>query len=921
MVEDAALQALLRHPRRHALRVLDADGRAVLQNEAADRLGSPSFEAALAAPLDDARARLAAQPAAPVEFRFEHEGRAVVARLEPLLRAGGGADGCSLSLWCESDATDDAPERARWQFALDHIEDGLWDWNTRTGRVYRTPRCLQMLGYEPATIDDSPAAWQALVHPEDIAAQAAALQAHLEGEREAYQAEYRARDARGRWRWILDRGRVVERDADGAPLRVIGIHTDITAYKDLESRLREREQLLNQAQRQARLGSWTWDIDAQRMRWSRQLFRIAGWPAAGAAPTLSEQQRLYTPESWARLESAARRCVDGDAFSLELELVRADDGEHRHVLARGEAVRDEGGRVVRLAGVVQDVTEQRLDQEARRRERQLLDRVSALGNIGGFELLPESGAVHLTEQCGRILDVAPEAVLSAADVVALYAPESQPVVREAVRNAIGSGGPFDLELELVRSSGRRLWIRTRGEAEMFAGRCVRLFGTVQDITERRQAEQRIAHLAHYDALTGLPNRVLFADRAQVAIARARRAQHPLALLFVDLDNFKIVNDSLGHAAGDMLLKEVARRFTSCIRAADTVSRQGGDEFLVLLPEIRKPEDAAVIAQKLIRSLDPPIALPGSEAAVGCSIGIALLGEQCADLEALLRNADAAMYEAKGTGRRRYRFFSEDLQVRAHRRLSIENELREALAQQRFLLHYQPQIDIESGRVVGLEALLRLRVDGQPARSAGEFIGTAEDSGLILPLGEWVLDTACAQLAGWRAHGFPALRVAMNVSVQQLRQGDFSERLQQACTRHGLSTEAIEIELRESVLMEDPAFAQAVLERLAEAGVSVAVDDFGTGFSNLAHLRRFPLARLKIDRGFVATLDSQPEHVKLADAIVALGHALGMRVIAEGVESAQALARLRALGCDEAQGYYFSQPLEAAAVAGWLAGRS
>jgi diguanylate cyclase (GGDEF)-like protein/PAS domain S-box-containing protein len=739
VADRTLLASLMQHPSRRALLLLDATGRTQLQNSAAEELCGPALMQRLHPQLEAARGRLAAHPDETIELQLDGADGAVTGQLRAARQADGVLAGYTLSLWRRSDTAlaDAVLDSTRSDFALQNAEDGLWDWSAATGRVYRSPRLLQMLGYAPGELDDSLEAWQALVHPEDRARQAAAIGAHVRGEIGSYQCEYRVRHRQGHWLWLLDRGKSVFRGPDGEPRRTIGIHTDITAYKTLEARLRAREQLLNQAQRQARLGSWIWDVDGGRVRWSNELYRIMGWTEGTPAPSYEQQRELFGA-SFARLDRAMRQALaDGAPFELELEVRRLDDQEPRVVLARGEAVRDEQGRIFRLAGVVQDVTEQRLEHEARRRERQLLDRVSALGNIGGFELMPDSGKVFLTEQAYRILHLPLGTELDASSIVALYAPESQPVVREAVRHAVSSGGPFDLELQLVQAGGDQVWIRTRGEAEMFAGRCVRLFGTLQDITERRQAEQRIAQLAHYDTLTGLPNRVLFADRARVAVARALRNRIPLALMFVDLDNFKNVNDSLGHAAGDLLLQEVTRRFVTCIRASDTVSRQGGDEFLVLLPEIRRPEDAGVIAQKLIDALAEPIALPGMDAAVGCSIGIALLGPQCADLDALLRNADTAMYDAKAAGRRRYRFFSEDLQQRAHQRLTLENELREALALQRFRLHYQPQIDIESGRVVGLEALLRLELASGETRSAAEFIGTAEDSGLILPLGEWV----------------------------------------------------------------------------------------------------------------------------------------------------------------------------------------
>lgn len=920
-VESRFIDSLLRHPGRGALLVLNVEGQVVVQNAVADGMASAALKQTLAPLLRDAMAQLAAHPDPSVELQLAHDEQSFTGFLRPVHAESEDLLGYTLSLTPQSElaALSDAPDASRWRFALEHAEDGLWDWSADTGQVYRSPRCLRMLGYVEGALPDTIDAWQSLVHPDDRAAQSAALDAHVSGHARNYQVEYRVRDAEGRWRWILDRGKVLLWWADGRARRVIGTHADITAYKQLESRLRERERLLNQAQRLAQLGSWLYKFETGEVRWSNELYRIAGWPREQPAPRHDQQQALWTSNSYARLEAAIKRAEEqGDPFDLSLDLLRADDQELRHVLVRGEAMRDENNRIVRLTGVLQDVTEARLEQEARRRERQLLDRVSVLGNIGGFELHPDNGAVFLTDQSYRMLGVDPGTTVNARSIVALYAPESQPVVVEAVRKAMDSGAAFDFELDLMMLNGLQRWIRTQGEAEMFDGRCVRLFGTFQDVTDRRAAQQRITQLAHYDPLTGLPNRVLFSDRAQVAIARALRNHIPLALLFIDLDNFKNVNDSLGHAAGDMLLKEVARRFVSCIRAADTVCRQGGDEFLLLLPEIRHPEDAGLIAQKLVRSLQPPVALPGMDAAVGCSIGIALLGEQATDLDTLLSNADTAMYEAKSSGRGRYRFFSDDLQQRAHRRLTIENELREALANERFLLHYQPQVDLETGRVVGLEALVRLQVDGAPPRNAGEFIGTAEDSGLILPLGEWVLSTACRQLSDWRAQGFGALRIAVNVSSVQLRQRDFAGKLSQVCAEHGLPTSALEIEVRESVLMDDPIMAQSVLERLASAGVSVAVDNFGTGFSNLVQLRRFHLSRLKIDRSFVATLESESEHAIVADAIVSLGHTLGMRVIAEGVESASALARLRALGCDEAQGHFLSLPLAAEDVPAWLA---
>jgi diguanylate cyclase (GGDEF)-like protein/PAS domain S-box-containing protein len=439
-------------------------------------------------------------------------------------------------------------------------------------------------------------------------------------------------------------------------------------------------------------------------------------------------------------------------------------------------------------------------------------------------------------------------------------------------------------------------------------------GTFVDITERKVAEERVQSLAYFDALTGLPNRTLLRDRLSLALAGARRNKSKVALFFLDLDRFKNINDSLGHTAGDLLLKGVAERLKAWGREHDTIARLGGDEFVVVASDVKDIADAAVAAQRLMDGLTAEMVIQGHSLSVSCSLGISIYPEHGADSETLIKHADAAMYTAKDNGRNNFQFFTSDMNAQAVERLNLENTLRTALDRKELFLMYQPQMDIASRKITGLEALLRWQHPKMGLVPPDEFIRTAENSGLIVPIGEWVLRTACSQARKWQDEGLTAVSVAVNVSAVQFRREGFSELIRQVLFETGLAAQYLELEVTESLLLSSADVTLSVLQELKNMGLSLAIDDFGTGYSSLSYLKRFPVSKLKIDRSFVRDVALNPDDAAITTAIISMAKSLNLKVIAEGVEDEAQMSFLRAHHCDQIQGYYFSKPLVADEVA-------
>lgn len=432
--------------------------------------------------------------------------------------------------------------------------------------------------------------------------------------------------------------------------------------------------------------------------------------------------------------------------------------------------------------------------------------------------------------------------------------------------------------------------------------------------ERRQAENRIRHMAHYDGLTGLPNRILLQDRIKQMITGSRRNAEKGAVLFLDLDYFKNINDSLGHQIGDCVLQMAAVRLKNCVREDDTVARLGGDEFVLCLPSLHAHEYAAVVAQKTLDALAQPFMVDGHRLHVNGSIGISIYPEDGADMETLMRTADTAMYSAKEKGRGNFQFFTPSLNNAAQLRLSLENRLRQALERDELALHYQPQVNLADGMVISAEALLRWEQPGKATISCGEFIPLAEETGLIHPIGEWVLRQACRQARKWHEAGFPALHMAVNLSPRQVAQPRFLELVADVLKEENLPPTALDLEITESTLLQRSENVIETLNRLSEMGVQLSVDDFGTGYSSLSYLQRLPVQAIKIDQSFVRNIGMEPNATALVSAIIAMAHSLHMKVMAEGVENERQVDFLLSQGCPYAQGYYYGKAVPAATFA-------
>jgi len=436
--------------------------------------------------------------------------------------------------------------------------------------------------------------------------------------------------------------------------------------------------------------------------------------------------------------------------------------------------------------------------------------------------------------------------------------------------------------------------------------------------ERKKAEAEIRKLAYYDVLTGLPNRLLLYDRLKQYLARAALSNDVVALLCLDLDHFKVVNDSLGHANGDILLQEVARRLSGVVRNSDTVARIGGDEFVIALSSVPVGEDIAKVASKVLTLLGDPLQIAGHEIYTGASIGIACFPGDGSSADDLMKHADIAMYQAKEQGRNTCRFFAADMNQQAYNRQMLENQLRKALQREEFFLVFQPQTDIDTGRIIGLEALLRWDHPEQGIITPGSFIPLAEETGLIIPIGEWVLHAACVQSRKWQEEGLPAARIAVNISGRQFKDAQIVETVRRALRDTGLEPRFLELEITESTIMTDPATVVPVFDQLKELGVGLAIDDFGTGYSSLSCLKHFPIDRLKIDRSFVSDIGIPPDNGAIAEAIICMARSLGIDVVAEGVERAEQVDFLRSRACPAMQGYHISHPLPAKACARFLA---
>jgi diguanylate cyclase (GGDEF)-like protein/PAS domain S-box-containing protein len=638
----------------------------------------------------------------------------------------------------------------------------------------------------------------------------------------------------------------------------------------------------------------------------------------------------------------------GGSFKTETTMVRRD-GTPMWVNMIGYAVNPQELGTGTMVWMIEDRTGQKAAEESLRNT--LLENQAILDNaVLGIAVVENGRTLHCNRKMEELFGHHGGSI-EGLPVRNLYPDEAGWLVaREQTRRDFAAGRIHMAEYELVRRDGQRFWARLSGRPFDMAeqgGRSVWLIDDVTaqheaaaalrrardelevrvqertaelqaEIVERRQAEARVHHMAYHDALTGLPNRALLSDRLDRALLAARRDRTRLALLFIDLDRFKTINDSLGHLTGDHLLKEVAQRLCRVVRASDTVARLGGDEFVVLVPGVHVAEECSLVGDKIIEALAAPVEFEGRSLHISPSIGICLYPDDGEDVASLMRKADAAMYYAKASGRNNYQFYAEPMDAAA-RYFELETRLRGALLREEFALFYQPIVGTQDGRVHGLEVLLRWRHPEQGLVSPDDFIPLLEENGLIVPVGEWVIRRACEQSMAWQRAGLPALPLAVNLSARQFVHRGLVQAIRNIVAETGIAPGLLEFEITETALMQHGGQTLETLGQIYRMGIRLSIDDFGTGYSSLAYLKRFPVRKIKIDRAFVRDLESSSEDQAIVAAIMALAGSLGMAVVAEGVENEAQLGVLRRHGCQYAQGYLFAKPLEAEAVPALLTG--
>ena len=673
----------------------------------------------------------------------------------------------------------------------------------------------------------------------------------------------------------------------------------------------EVQDSLMRAQHIAAMGNWDLRIAENRLYWSEETHRIFGVDRSRFAASYEAfMDRVHADDRGAVGDAMRRALDDGEPYDITHRIV-LPGGEVRYVRENAEVMRGADGAALRMIGTVMDVTERERTVRALHESEETLRKV-----IEGLPvvlwMIDGDGRFLLSEGKGlQAMGLRPGQVVGLS-LFEFYA--HVPEIVEDTRRVL-AGQAFACTRQLGDVAFELRYSPLRDEAGVVKG----AIGVAIDVTERKQSEDRLAYLANYDPLTGLPNRFLFRDRLTHAMHAADRQHNRVALLFVDLDNFKNINDSLGHAAGDELLEQVAGRLGAVVRSTDTVSRLGGDEFTVILENIAHDEEAVRVAAHVLEQSVRPYVLGAREVYVTSSVGIAMYPQDGDSVDLLLMNSDAAMYRAKENGRNAFEFFTKEINARAHERLELGNELRGALARGEFSLHYQPKVAIADGTVIGFEALLRWNNERLGAVPPAVFVPILEEIGLIVEVGEWVLRAACRWAAGVRVAAGQAPGIAVNLSARQFRHPHLDRIVQSALLSSGLPACRLELEITESSLLDLEANLQT-MDRLKRMGVGLSIDDFGTGYSSLSYLKRFPVDRLKIDASFVRDVAVDPDDAVIVVAIIGLAHHLQLRVIAEGVETPEQMAFLRRHGCDEAQGYLLARPMPAELALQWLHGQ-
>jgi diguanylate cyclase (GGDEF)-like protein/PAS domain S-box-containing protein len=776
---------------------------------------------------------------------------------------------------------------------------GSWELNVVQNKIIWSEEAYAIFGLNKGT-SLSIEQFFNLIHPGDVAKVKQAWQENMRGI--AANIEHRIL-VNGKIKWVHEQSEL-DLDAKGKVIFAIGTITDISATKFAEISLRESQQS-QQAILDAALDAVIQINESGRITgWNKQATQIFGWEAEQAHGQLLHD--LIVPEHYreAHWKGLQRVLAGGETRFLNTRV--EVQGLHRdgHIFTIELALtRIKINEKYEFSAFIRDVTQRKHEEEQLRLAAKVFDNTNESILITDINNNIVAANSAFTKMTGYTFEE-----IKGHNPRILASGEHDNNFYHDMWKSINTVGNWQGEIIDKNKAGKNFYKHLAITAVKNAeGIITHHISISSDISQRKEYDKNIHFLAYYDVLTGLPNRTLLRDRLGQLIASSHRDNEQFALLFLDLDRFKYINDSMGHSVGDKLLQSVAQRLQACVREGDTVSRIGGDEFIVLLRQI---DEAGVqgVADKLLKTLATPFNLNDQIISTYASVGIALYPQHATDLDVLMKNADAAMYNAKENGRNNYKFFAPEMNFRANKIFSMEKDLRSALDQDHFTLVYQPQVDLASGKICGAEALIRWKHPDDGFISPAEFIPVAEETGQIVEIGEWVLKTACWRFAMWQKQGMPAFPIAINMSIRQLRQPNLADMIEQVLQETGLNPNLLELEITEGIMMGDNKSAMAFLMRMHALGVQMSIDDFGTGFSSLSYLKNLPVHKLKIDQSFVRDIETDESDAAIVRSIISLGHRLDLKVIAEGVETLEQLDFLRIRGCDEVQGYFYSKPL-------------
>ncbi|MGR8930541.1 MAG: sensor domain-containing protein [Gammaproteobacteria bacterium] len=720
----------------------------------------------------------------------------------------------------------------------------------------------------------------------------------------AYAAEHRlvGRDGKYRSYWLEA---TIQHSPQGKEEGAVICATDITAIKQQENLIR-KEKLFKEVQRIAQLGHWELDIASGEFKYSDEFYRILKVESTLLTPSFKDYRNVIHPED---------RDIFAEAYKASLKTRQPCGVDHRLQFPNGQIKwvherfvtrYDEDGRPLRSIATVQDITSQREVEEQTRLAASVFD-----NSLNGILITNAKATIlRINQAFSDIMGYSPDEVVGQKAGLFKSGRHDDEFYRELWRS-LREQGKWQGEIWNRRSDGRiiPLWQNITSVRDS-SGRIMHYIGAFYDLSEQKQSAEHIYRLAYYDTLTGLPNRQFCGELCDRALAHARRSGLSLAVLFLDLDRFKHVNDSLGHPVGDDLLRAVSQRLCGCVREEDTVARLGGDEFVILLANVSNALDVERVARKIISAITQPFNVEGHKLDIGTSIGISRFPTDGNNATTLIKHADLAMYEAKEHGRGSYRFYETKLTERVNERLFLESELRDAINWNELSVLYQPQFSLTGNKLVGAEALVRWNHRDKGLISPEKFIPIAEDSDLIVAVGEWVLLNACRQAKTWLDAGQELQRMAVNLSVAQIERSDILTTVRHVLHETGLPPERLELEITETAIIRQRHRDFQVLEQLRAMGIALAIDDFGTGQTSLSYLKQLPVTKLKIDRSFVMDIPQDNNDITITRAILSLGHSMGLTVLAEGVETIHQLNLLKSLECDEVQGYYFSRPVDA-----------